>query len=112
MVKLRLQAERAPEANHPERKRRMTEHARAHLNKICCAIKDGVEECHEKYCVIHVRKNVQRLRSRVLDAYKSPLRATPGGLRRTPQECVRATRPTARAAHQHTSQNTTPSHGT
>lgn len=63
LVKLRLQAERAPEANHPERKRRMTEHARAHLNKICCAIKDSVEECHEKYCVIHVRKNVQRLRS-------------------------------------------------
>ena len=90
LVKLRLQAERAPEANHAERKRRMTEHARAQLNKICCAIKDGVEECHEKYCVIHVRKNVQRLRSRVLDAYKSPLRATPGGLRRTPQECVHA----------------------
>lgn len=60
LVKLRLQAERAPEANHAERKRRMTEHARAHLNKICCAIKDGVEECHERYCVIHVRKSVQR----------------------------------------------------
>ena len=59
LVKLRLQSERPPEPNRKDRKRRMMEHAREHLNKVCCAIKDGVEECHEKYCVTHVRNNMK-----------------------------------------------------
>lgn len=62
LIKQRLQDERAPETNYKDRKRRMTEHARTHLNKICCAMRDGVEECHEKYCVMHVRRNaIQRV---------------------------------------------------
>ena len=59
LVKLRLQAERPPATSHQERKRRLMDHTRAHLNNVCCAIKDGVEECHEKYCVMHVRNSMK-----------------------------------------------------
>lgn len=60
LTKMRIQAEKPPDDNHAARKRRMTEHARRHLDQICCAIKDGKEVCEARYCAIHVRNNVKR----------------------------------------------------
>ena len=61
LIKLRMDAEKAPERNRAERKRRMTEHARRHLDEACCAIKpDGTEVCEAKYCEIHVRNNIKK----------------------------------------------------
>ena len=60
LTKLRLDAERAPQADYATRKRRMHEHARRHLDEACCAIKDGQEVCAAKYCEIHARNTLKK----------------------------------------------------
>ena len=61
LIKLRLDAEKPPKASYAEKKRRMTEHVKSHMNEMCCAeMPDGTEECDAKYCIIHVRRTMAK----------------------------------------------------
>ena len=61
LVKMRLDAEKPPEVSYSERKRRMTEHVRNHMDQMCCAqMPNGKEECAAKYCIVHVRRTMMK----------------------------------------------------
>ena len=59
LIKMRLDAEKPREIPYAEKKRRMTEKVRDHMNEMCCAeLPNGKEECAAKYCIIHVRRTM------------------------------------------------------
>ena len=61
LTKLRLKAEKPPPLNYAEKKRRMVEEVRSHMDKMCCAIKpDGTEECAAKYCIVHAKRTLAK----------------------------------------------------
>ena len=61
LMKMRIDAEKPKKMPHVERKRRMTEHVKSHMDQMCCAVlPDGTEECAAKYCIIHVRRTIMK----------------------------------------------------
>ena len=58
LIKMRMDAERPPKASYADRKRRMTQHVRSHMDQMCCAIVDGKEVCEARFCVIHVQRTM------------------------------------------------------
>jgi hypothetical protein len=61
LIKLRLDAEKPRQIPYAEKKRRMVEKVRSHMDSMCCAQKpDGTEECAAKYCIVHVRRSMAK----------------------------------------------------
>tara|TARA_Y100000389_G_scaffold52882_1_gene48777 strand:- start:342 stop:2072 length:1731 start_codon:yes stop_codon:yes gene_type:complete len=61
LIKLRIDAEKPPKENYADRKRRMTEHVKSHMDKMCCAeMPDGTEKCEARFCIIHVRRTMAK----------------------------------------------------
>ena len=61
LIKMRLDAEKPPQATYAEKRRRMTEHVKEHMEKMCCAeMPDGTEECAAKYCIVHVKRTMAK----------------------------------------------------
>ena len=61
LIKLRLDAEKPREVPYAEKKRRMVEKVREHMDEMCCAVKpDGTEECAAKYCLVHVKRSMAK----------------------------------------------------
>ena len=59
LIKMRLDAEKPREIPYAEKKRRMAEKVRDHMDEMCCAeLPNGKEECAAKYCIIHVRRTM------------------------------------------------------
>ena len=61
LIKMRLDAEKPREIPYAEKKRRMVEKVRSHMDEMCCAVKpDGTEECAAKYCLVHVKRTLAK----------------------------------------------------
>ena len=61
LIKLRIDAEKPREIPYAEKKRRMVEKVKSHMDSMCCAVKpDGTEECAAKYCLVHVKRSMAK----------------------------------------------------
>ena len=61
LTKLRIDAEKPREIPYAEKKRRMVEKVKDHMDQMCCAQKpDGTEECAAKYCIVHVKRSMAK----------------------------------------------------
>ena len=61
LIKMRLDAEKPRAIPYAEKKRRMVEKVKDHMDSMCCAVKpDGTEECAAKYCLVHVKRTMAK----------------------------------------------------